>query len=390
MVVYRKGADPDALERSAGQLDRCAGECRAARTAVDHAFGSLGSAWGGGDFEAFRGDWRSSAPSIDALERALHGLGAKLRENAARQRSASGPGSGGSGGSAGSAGTGGTGGGGSPLGAAVPLSFGPNPSPSPGPAPTPTTPPPPATTGTGGPVDGYDFGEPKKPDIPWDEGFDYDSKDATWHDYVAKAEWMAKLEAGRALKSDLDDATAMYAHYWDNDGEPARFDYEEGYKEDPSIARNVNGEVSRTAAAVDEMVRNGNTHFSMTGGAHPATAYPQTENWQKTIGGYQQWSSADVTVENGQVTMKVTVHAEDYYNFNPDQKDIASGAGDNENGRFTEIGWAKPFPSSGDVTRTVTWPVGSPPPTVDVGPGDVERTPGLGREDRADERGSSR
>jgi hypothetical protein len=25
-----------------------------------------------------------------------------------------------------------------------------------------------------------------------------------------------------------------------------------------------------------------------------------------------------------------------------------------------------------------------------VGPGDVERTPGLGREDRADERGSSR
>jgi uncharacterized protein YukE len=380
VVVYRKGADPDALERVAGQLDRYAGECRAARTAVDHAFGSLGSAWGGGDFDAFRGDWRASAPGIDALERALHGLGAKLRENAARQRSASGAVSGGSG----------AGGGGGPLGAAVPMSFGPTPSPSPGPAPTPTTPPPPATTGTGGPVDGYDFGEPKKPDIQWDEGFEYDSKDATWHDYIAKAEWMAKLEAGRALKSDLDDATAMYAHYWDNDGEPARFDYEEGYKEDPSIASNVNGEVSRTAAAVDEMVRAGNTHFSLTGGAHPATAYPQTENWQKTIGGYQQWSSADVTVENGRVTMQVTVHAEDYYNFNPDQKDIASGAGDNENGRFTEIGWAKPFPSSGDVTRTVTWPVGSPPPTVDVGPGDVERTPGLGREDRADERGSSR
>jgi len=385
LVVYRKGADPDALERAAGQLDRYAGECRAARTAVDHAFGSLGSAWGGGDFDAFRGDWRASAPSIDALERALYGLGAKLRENAARQRSASGPGSGGGGGTGG-----GSGGGGDPLGAAVPMSFGPTPSPSPGPAPTPTTPPPPATTGAGGPVDGYDFGEPKKPDIEWDEGFDYDSKDATWHDHLAKLEWMAKLEAGRALKSDLDDATAMYAHYWDNDGEPARFDYEEGYKEDPSIAANVDGEVSRTAAAVDEMVRNGNTHFSLTGDAHPATAYPQTENWQKTIGGYQQWSSADVTVENGQVTMKVTVHAEDYYNFNPDQKVIASGAGDNENGRFTEIGWAKPFPSSGDVTRTVTWPVGAPPPTVHVGPGEVVRTPGLGREDRADERGSSR
>ena len=380
MVVYRKGADPDALDRAAGQLDRFAGECRATRSAVDHAFGALGTAWGGRDFDAFRGDWQSSAPSIDALERALHGLGARLRENAARQRGTSEQG--------GSPGSAGGPGGGALLGGAVPMSFGPTPSPAPGPAPT--TPPAPATTGTGGPVDGYDFGEPKKPDIEWDEGFAYDSKDSNWHDHIAKLEWMAKLEGGRLVKSDLDDATAMYAPYWDNDGEPARFDYEEGYKEDPSIAANVNDEVARTAAAVDEMVRNGNVHFSMTGDAHLATAYPTTENWQKTIGGYQQWSSADVTVEKGQVSMQVTVHAEDYYNFNPDQSDIASGAGDNENGRFTEIGWAKPFPSSGDVTRTITWPVGTPPPSIDVGSGDVERTPGLGREDRADERGSSR
>ena len=384
MVVYRKGADPDALERSAGALDRFAGECRAARSAVDHAFGSLGTAWGGGDFEGFRGDWRSSAPSIDALERALNGLGAKLRENAARQRAASGQG-GGSGGSGGFGGGGGVG----PLAATAPMSFGTEPSPSPGPAPT-TPPPPPATTGTGGPVDGYDFGEPQRPDIEWDEGFEYDSKDSNWRDHLSKAEWMAKLEGGRALRSDLDDATAMYDHYWDNNGEPIRFDYEEGYKEDPAIAANVNSEVARTAAAVDEMVRNGNTHFSMTGDPHLATAYPETENWQKTIGGYQQWSSADVTVKDGQVSMTVTVHAEDYYNFTPEQSDIATGAGDNENGRFTEIGWAKPFESSGEVTRTITWPVGSPPPTVDVGTGDVERTPGLGREDRADERGSSR
>lgn len=387
MVVYRRGADPDALDRSAIRLDRFAGECRATRSAVDHAVGALGSAWGGGDFDAFRGSWRSSAPGIDALEHALHGLGTRLRDNAAKQRGASaGAGAGGAGPSGGS-----QGGGPETAGAWLPL--GPTPSPSPGPAPTPTSPPSPptpATTGTGGPVDGYDFGEPAKPDITWDEGFEYDSKDATWRDHIAKLEWMAKLEGGRIVKSDLDDATAMYAHYWDNNGEPVRFDYEEGVKEDPSIAANVNTEAARTAAAVDEMVRNGNTHFSMTGAAHPTTAYPTTENWQKTIGGYQQWSSADVTVADGQVSMQITVHAEDYYNFNPDQSDIASGAGDNENGRFTEIGWAKPFPSSGDVTRTITWPVGSPPPSVDVGTGDVERTPGLGREDRADERGSSR
>ncbi|MEO7447861.1 MAG: WXG100 family type VII secretion target [Humibacillus sp.] len=377
MVVYRKGADPDALDRAAGQLDLHAGQCRDTRLAVDAAFGSLGRSWGGGDFESFRSHWRSCSPSIDNLERALHGLGATLRANAAKQRGASGQG-----------GAGGGGGGGG--GVTVPTSFGPNPSPSPGPSPTPTTPPAPPTTGTGGPVDGYDFGDPKKPEIAWDEGFTYDSKDSNWRDHIAKLEWMAKLEGGRIVKSDLDDATAMYAHYWDNNGDPVRFDYEEGYKEDASIAANVNGEVARTAAAVDEMVRNGNTSFNMTGDAHPSTAYPESENWQKTIGGYQQWSSADVTVADGQVSMQVTVHAEDYYNFNPNQSDIASGAGDNENGRFTEIGWAKPFPSSGEVTRTITWPVGTPPPSIDVGSGDVERTPGLGREDRADERGSSR
>ena len=110
--------------------------------------------------------------------------------------------------------------------------------------------------------------------------------------------------------------------------------------------------------------------------AHPSTAYPESENWQKTIGGYQQWSSADVHVENGQVTMTVTVHAEDYYNFNPNQADIASGAGDNENGRFTEIGWAKPFDTHGTITKTVTWEVGHPPGE----PGEDREPRGSGRD----------
>ncbi|MDN5797720.1 MAG: hypothetical protein L0H79_18510 [Intrasporangium sp.] len=92
-------------------------------------------------------------------------------------------------------------------------------------------------------MDGYDFGAPSKPPIEWDDGFVYDSKDATWHDHLAKAEWMTKLQGGRLARPDLDDATAMYAHYRDNNGEPFRCDYEEGYREDPSIAKNVNTEV---------------------------------------------------------------------------------------------------------------------------------------------------
>jgi uncharacterized protein YukE len=282
VVVYRKGADPDALDRAAGHLDAFAGECRAARAAVDQAVGVLDTAWGGRDHESFRGHWRSSAPSIDALERALHGLGTRLRENAAKQRGASTHG--GSGGGSGGGGGAGAGGGG-PLGGVVPLSL----EPSPATPPAPPGPQPPATTGIGGPVDGYDFGEPDRPDIEWDEGFAYDSEDSNWRDHLARLEWLAKLEGGRIIDADLDDATAMYAHYWDNNGEPIRFDYEEGVKEDSSIAANVSAEIARTAAAVDAMVGNGNTFFSLTGDAHPATAYPETENWQKTIGGYQQW-----------------------------------------------------------------------------------------------------
>ena len=35
----------------------------ATRSAVDQAVGVLGTAWGGRDYESFRGHWRSSSPS---------------------------------------------------------------------------------------------------------------------------------------------------------------------------------------------------------------------------------------------------------------------------------------------------------------------------------------
>ena len=110
----------------------------------------------------------------------------------------------------------------------------------------------------------------------------------------------------------------------------------------------------------------------MTGAANGTTSYPVTENWQKTVGGYQQWSSADVVVSGDTVSMTVTVHAEDYDNVNRGQADIASAAPDDENGRFTEIGWAMPFPTSGTLTRTVTWPLGDPASAVTTIPAQPE------------------
>ncbi len=234
-------------------------------------------------------------------------------------------------------------------------------------------------------VDGYKIGPPSRPNIKWDEDFGYDTRTANPVDYALREKWKAMLLAGEVGRTDLDDALALYSHYWDNDGKPVTFDYGEAYREDTGIKKNVDAEIVRAAAAADQMARDGRTNFSISGDAHPTKTYPQTENWQKAVGGYQQWSHSNVRVEGNRVVMDVTVVAEDHYNFNRGQNDIATGAADDQNGRFTEVGWAKPFDSTGSITTTVSWELGQPPPSVQVDPsGGPSRT---GGDDRADHRG---
>ena len=214
---------------------------------------------------------------------------------------------------------------------------------------------------TGGP--GYVIGPPTKPDLTWDDDYEYDSADPEFGDYVDWNSWGLKETAAHAHPG-LQDAADFYSHYRSNTGLPKEFDYEEAYSDDESIRQLVDNEIARTQQGVDDLIASGaGEEFSVTGDAHSTrdeNLYPATENWQKTIGGYQQWSSADVRVDGDQATMTVTVHAEDYYNFNAGEADIASGAPDQENGRFTELGWAKPFESHGELTREVTWTVGDP------------------------------
>lgn len=207
--------------------------------------------------------------------------------------------------------------------------------------------------------DHYVIGPPTRPEIDWDEDFIWGSDSPTAGDWAAAAEWRAKLAGARLLRSDLSDATDVYAHYWSNTGDPFQIDYERAYTQDAAVRRNVEDEIARAQVGAEALIQAGNRSFSMSGDASPTAHYPETENWQKTVGGYQQWSSADVTVSGNTATMTITVHAEDYYNFNRGQADIASGASDDDNGRFTEIGWAKPFETSGSLTRVVTWELGS-------------------------------
>lgn len=109
------------------------------------------------------------------------------------------------------------------------------------------------------------------------------------------------------------------------------------------------------------MVAEGRDRFSFTGPSAGESYYPGTENWQKTIGGYQQWSSGDVTVDDqGNARMVVTVHAEDHDNFNANNQDIATSEPDDANGRFSELGWAQGFDAGGEIVRVVEWNVDSP------------------------------
>ncbi|MFI1238612.1 hypothetical protein [Nocardia salmonicida] len=229
----------------------------------------------------------------------------------------------------------------------------------------------------------YRIGDPKAPKLKHDDTFIYNSKDSNFQDWLDKQKWQAKLLGGEYIKSELDDATALYRHYWDNNGEKIAFDYDEAYKEDPTVRGSVDTEVANMAAAADYFARTGNKNFKITG--DPTTGSTSTENWQKTIGDYQQWSHANARVEGNRVVMDVTVEAADYYNFDKDKSDIATGAPDSDNGRFAEIGWAKPFESHGSVTRTVSWELGQPPSSgVTADTSSPDRNPG--REDRSDGR----
>jgi WXG100 family type VII secretion target len=234
----------------------------------------------------------------------------------------------------------------------------------------------------------YRIGSPQRPDLKNKDDFEYGSKEPNVHDEVEWAKWGAMNEGAEVLRPDLDDATDMYSHFRDNTGAPMKFDYEEAYREDDAIRANVNDKIAEAQRAAEGLIREGNTSFSMTGGATAAGNlftgdghYPSTEDWQKTIGAYNQWASGDVKVNGDTVTMTVTVHAEDCYNFNRNSADVASGLPDNANGRFEEIGWAKPFDTSGELTRTVTWKLGEGPGASSLGAPGPDRSNPEGADD---------
>lgn len=233
----------------------------------------------------------------------------------------------------------------------------------------------------------YHIGPPTAPELTFDDDFPHDpNATPTPADYASWNKWKAKLHGGQLLRADLDDATATYAHYLEGTGTDLRVDYEEAYREDANIRQAVDNEILSAQQEAERIYReSGQTGFQMTGNPSSVRdlgSYPSTENWQKALGDHTVYGTSDVVVNGDQITMKIKVHAEDMYNFNADAADIATGAPDNDNGRFSTLGWAKGFPTHGEVERTVTWTIGESP-AVGGGAGPERHTPG---EDRMDGR----
>jgi hypothetical protein len=175
------------------------------------------------------------------------------------------------------------------------------------------------------------------------------------------------LEGSEVLRPDLVDANAAYRHFLDGDGTDRQFSYERYIENDPSGQTTLNNLIADAQKNVEVLGANRDS-FSITsdayamGGGDPRFPYPQTENWQKTIGAHIAWTSADVqatgTGPDRTYTMTITAHVEDRYNFNPGAQDIATGIPDSDNGTFEVTGLAHQYMNYSTVTRTVTWKAG--------------------------------
>jgi hypothetical protein len=234
-------------------------------------------------------------------------------------------------------------------------------------------------------------GPPARPAIKHDHGFLDDGagnidpskrRAPTWEDYKLYAYWQLKLEGAQLLRPDLKDATDAYAHFLDATGTDLRVDYEGFLQDDASGKTVLKSAVEDTVAGALEIhdkklsaappAGDRQDNFTMTSeaigvGDDTRYPYPATENWQKAIGGHVIWIDAAVKVNIDKAAtkrtfeIKMNLHMEDMYNFNPGAQDIATGTPDAENGRFEVTGLGKEFLSKAEISRTITFSVSLAP-----------------------------
>lgn len=200
----------------------------------------------------------------------------------------------------------------------------------------------------------YKEGQPKTPEVEFDNDYPYDPEfKPTLNDYANYLQWQMKLKGAQTLMY-LPDGCKTYSHYLYGNGETISVDYEKAYRQDSGVRASVDVKINEgIAAAVQYYSSSGKTEFSLTGGPTSSTSYPATENWQKAIGGHTLWNSMNVSVNDNILTMELSVHELDRYNFDKGKQDIATGTKDEVNGRFASAGWAHPFNTESELHRKI-------------------------------------
>lgn len=90
MAVYRKGADPEALERGARRLHFAAAEVGDIRAAGAVAVSALARSWTGADADRAQHAWQAVSVRLDTFQARLDELATRLSQNSVAQREASG------------------------------------------------------------------------------------------------------------------------------------------------------------------------------------------------------------------------------------------------------------------------------------------------------------
>ena len=219
----------------------------------------------------------------------------------------------------------------------------------------------------------YRIGPMMRPHIVHDRGHaDLPKRDPKLTDYWDLFKWRSMMETAGALRPDLADAIAAYNHFLDGEGEAREFSYERYVMNDQSGRTTLrNAILDAQDAAIKLWRSNGKpSNFQFTGPGIPCGSadpilrktfpYPVTENWQKAIGAHFIWISGNVAVDQSNAAspvfkMKFVLHAEDQYNFNPGQSDIASGIPDSENGKFVVVNFAHGYRNNSTIKRSFTW-----------------------------------
>jgi len=219
----------------------------------------------------------------------------------------------------------------------------------------------------------YLLGAPIRPSsIVWDNGFldKFKPRNPTAGEYIALAKWQTKLDIAEKLRLDLKEACEAYRHFLSGGGKQRTFSFESYVMNDKS------GETTLANAMLDiqdgaEVIWESDKsvkQFSLTGGQITCGntelfPYPETENWQKAIGGHVIWLSGDVKVveKAGQswFCLNMILHAEDRYNFNPGAQDIMTGIPDSDNGVFEVTGLAKQYTQTAELRRIIEWQYGT-------------------------------